>query len=301
MKNTNATTTEIKRILIPTDFSKTATLALDQAVFLARLCKAELFILHSIEVPDPIYTVNEPIIYVRDTKPVEVEAQKRLDELAESLKKENSITVRTICTLGKAAVEIMKAVKKYKIDVTVMGTHGAHGFNEYFVGSNAHKTVSISLCPVITVQAKPKKLGFTNIVLPIDDSFHSRQKVNETIALAKKYSAKIHILGLVDKDTDPKKLNIKLESVEKAIERAGLTYDRKTVKGKNLAVAALNYSKKVKADLISVLSNHESHLNGIFLDAFAKQIVNHSRIPVLSIRPKEGIYDSVSLAGSNAG
>ncbi len=292
--------TAIKRILIPTDFSKTADLALEQAVFLARLCKAELYILHSIEIPNTVYTINEPIIYFRDLTDIESDTKKRLKEMAASIAKKNSIEVRTLCVMGRAAEEIKRVVKKNKIDITIMGTHGAHGFNEYFVGSNAHKTVTVSQCPVITIQSKAKKIGFTNILLPIDDSFHSRQKVDETIALAKKYSAKIHVLGLIDEDTDPKKLNIKLDSVEKAIKKAGLTLTRSTVKGTNLALAALKYSRKVKADLISVLSNHESHLNGIFLDAFAKQIVNHSPIPVMSIRPKEGIYDSISLAGSNA-
>ena len=293
-------TTEIKRILIPTDFSKTGSLALQHAVFLARLCKAELFVLNSIEIPDTAYSMVDPLVIYRDIVDIESDAKKRLEQIATELKREHSLSVRVIFTQGKAATEIMRAVKKFKIDLIIMGTHGAHGFNEYFVGSNAYKTVTISPCPVITVQAKAKKLGFTNIVLPIDDSFHSRQKVNYTIMLAKKYAAKVHVLGLVDKETDPKKLAIKLDSVEKAIKKSGLVYSRKVVKGKNLAVAALNYSKKAKADLISVLSNHESHLNGIFLDAFAKQIVNHSRIPVLSIRPNKGIYDSVSLAGSNA-
>lgn len=294
-------TTEIRRILIPTDFSKIAGLALDQAVFLARLCKAELFILHAIEIPDAAYNLTDPLLLVRDIDEMEKNAKARLTEIATTFKKEHAISVKTLCVKGKAAIEIKKAVKKHKIDITIMGTHGAQGFNEYFVGSNAHKTVTISQCPVITVMSKTKKPGFTNILLPIDDSFHSRQKVDETIGLAKKYSAKIHILGLIDKDTDPKKLSIKLDSVEKAVRKAGLTLSRNTVKGKNLALAALKYSRKVKADLISVLTNHESHLNGIFLDTFAKQIVNHSPVPVLSIRPKEGIYDSVSLAGSNAG
>lgn len=293
-------TKEIKRILIPTDFSSTGSLALQHAVFLARLCKAELFVLNAIEIPDTAFNIADPMVLYRDIADIENDTKKRLEQIASDLKKEYSLTVKTLSARGKAAAEIAKAVKKYKIDITIMGTHGAQGFNEYFVGSNAHKTVTISQCPVITVQAKAKKLGFTNIILPIDDSFHSRQKVDYTIMLAKKYSAKIHVLGLVDKETDPKKLAIKLDSVEKAIKRSGLVYTRKVVKGKNLAVAALNYSKKVKADLISVLSNHESHLNGIFLDAFAKQIVNHSRIPVLSIRPNEGIFDSVSLAGSNS-
>ena len=95
-----------------------------------------------------------------------------------------------------------------------MGTHGANGIGEFFIGSNAHKTVTLAPCPVITVQGNSKKLGFRKIILPIDDSIHSRQKVNYAITIAKKYAAKIDILGLIEKGegTDKNKFEIKIKS-----------------------------------------------------------------------------------------
>jgi nucleotide-binding universal stress UspA family protein len=59
------------------------------------------------------------------------------------------------------------------------------------------------------------------------------------------------------------------------------------VNGTNIAVEAMNYSDKIGADLIVIMTDHESHLTGIFLGMFAKQIVNHSKIPVMSIKPVE--------------
>lgn len=294
-------TNQPKRILVPTDFSKTGMLAIEHAAMITRLSKADLYLLHVVEVPDSGY-VYQPLITRKDVEIMEIESVDLLNKLASQLSREHHITVKIICRNGRPANEIVETVKTKKIDLVVMGTHGAHGFNEFFVGSNAHKTVTICPCPVITIQAKAKKLGFTNIVLPIDDSFYSRAKVDLTIMLAKMFSAKIHVLGLLDTkgDTDPKEFDVKLASVEKALKKAGVTYTKKIIKDQNLAVAAMHYAKKVKADLISVLTNHESNLNGIYLNGFAKQIVNHSRIPVISIRPLEGIYDSVSLAGSNS-
>jgi nucleotide-binding universal stress UspA family protein len=209
--------------------------------------------------------------------------------------------VTTHCTWGKAAAEIAGYTSKHEIDLVIMGTHGCKGFNEIFIGSNAYKTITMCPCPVLTVQTHAKKTGFTNIVLPIDDAMHSREKVNSTITLAKMYGGKIHILGLLDKgrDTDPAKLKIKLDSVESLIAKAGLAYETKIIKGDNLAHAAMKYAKKIKADLISVLTGHESKLNGIFPDAFSGQIVNHSRIPVLSMKPEERKYQLISLAASN--
>ena len=294
-------TFQIKNILVPTDFSKTASLAIEHAAFMARLFKADLYLLHTIEIQETIYTIYNPAIPVFDLKQIEKISFQQLSTPAKKLKKEHAITVNVLCSRGKVSHEIIEAVNDYNIDLVIMGTHGTSGFNEFFMGSNSHKTVTTCSCPVITVQTHAKRIGFTNIVLPIDDSMHSRQKVNQTITLAKKYAAKIHILGLLDKDgeTDPKKFKIKLDSVEKAIKKAGLSYDCKVVKGDNLAATAMKYSKKVKADLIVVLTDHESRLTGMFLGAFAKQIVNHSKIPVMSIRPIEGDYESLSLAASN--
>jgi len=294
-------TFQIKRILIPTDFSKTSLLAIEHAAFMARLCKADIYLLHAIEISESTYSFYTPAVVFIDIKAVEKIAVKQLEDLAKKLRKEYGITVKTLCSLGKIHTEVGAAVIKNVIDLVVMGTHGADGFNEFFIGSNAHKIVTKCTCPVITVQAHTKRLGFTKIILPVDDSFNSRQKVDYTIALAEKYAAKIYVLGLIKKngETDSKKFKIKMDSIEKAIKKAGLPFEFKIIKDDNLAVAAMKYSKKVKADLIAVLNDRESDLTGMFLGAFAKQIVNHSRIPVMSIRPTEGIYDSVSLAAAN--
>lgn len=293
-------TLKIKNILIPTDFSETGLLAVEHAVFMARLNKADLYLLHTIELSETKFGINNPDIKMDDFSAVEKIVNNKLNNLAASLRKKFGISVKTICTSGSVADEVVNAVKEHKIDIVVMGTHGASGFNEYFIGSNAHKTVTACPCPVITVQTDAKKLGFTNIVLPIDNKFNSRQKVDATISLAKKYAAKIHVLGLLDKDGDvnPKTFQVKLNSVEKAIQKAGLAYEIKTVVDDNLSIAALKYSKKVKADLIVVLTDEESHLNDMLFGAFTKQIVNHSKIPVLSIHPVDvGVYDLVSLPG----
>ncbi|MDF2439000.1 MAG: hypothetical protein K0Q95_3376 [Bacteroidota bacterium] len=293
-------TLRIKNILIPTDFSKTGLLAVEHAAFMARLHKANLYLFHSIELLETPYSIYNSGVILR-TAEVEHSAVITLKDLSAKIYKEFGVKVKTICTWGKAAYEIVQVVKDNDIDIVIMGTHGTKGFNEVFIGSNAYKTVTLCPCPVITVQTHAKKLGFTNIVLPLDNSLHSREKVDYTISLAKNYAAKIHIVGLVDKarETNIDKFKIKLESVKKAIEKAGLAYDLKIVKGDNLANSAIKYSKKVKADLIVVLTNHESKLNGIFLDAFSKQVVNHSRVPVMSIKPEERKYELISLAASN--
>lgn len=285
-------TFEIKRILVPTDFSETGMLAIDHAAYLARLSKASLYLLHVVEAFEFAFSEYESEIMVRDMEGVQQAAEEKIVKLATAIGNQYKIEVKPLVSNGQPAAGISDVVKENDIDIIVMGTHGAKGFEEIIIGSNAHKVVNIAPCPVITVQASAKNVGFTNIVMPIDNTQHSRQKVYYVLQLAKLYGSKVHILGLLEdlQEIEERKFNIKLDAVEQAIKEAGLPYTRTLVTGHNIAVEAMKYSEEVNADLLVIMTDHESHISGSFLGALAKQVVNHSKVPVMSIRPKEGQY-----------
>ncbi|MES2590558.1 MAG: universal stress protein [Bacteroidota bacterium] len=295
-------TQKINRILIPVDFSETGLLALEHGAFMARLFKADLYLLHVVEFMEPPYSLDASVMMGRvEYDEIEKEAIVKLNELVKKIKVQHGVSVIPMINRGRVISGIYEAAKNNNVDLIVMGTHGAKGFDELFVGSNAHKTVTISTCPVITIQKHAKKIGFTNIVIPIDNALHSRQKVETVIQLAIKYGAKIHILGLINSNEkrDENKFNIKIDSVEEAVKEAGLSYVREVIKGKNLAQSAMEYSKKVEADLIVIMTDHESDLTGMFLGLLSKQIINHSPIPVMSIRPIEGDIEWPDLTGTS--
>jgi nucleotide-binding universal stress UspA family protein len=291
---------QLKRILVPIDFSAVSLTALDQAIFTARLFKADLYLMHVIEIPQTIYSIENPALPGIDLSALNETMEKKMDEVNDSIRKKHGIRIRTVVTHGKTAPEIVSFVKENKIDLVYMGTHGVSGFDEVFIGSNAHRVVTMCPCPVITVQRKMKKAGFSDILLPIDNTLHSREKLNYVLVLAQQFGSTIHILGLPDDDDalHLKQFKIKLASVEKAIKKAGLACTMKIVKGNNLAELALKHAAKLKADLIAIMTENESRY-GIFIGPFAKQVVNHSRIPVLSIKPTEGSYESVDLAAAS--
>lgn len=285
---------EIKNILTPTDFSETAMLAIEHSALMARVSKATLHLLHVIKVAEFTYTINNPVAPGNDIKEIENFSLKKLGEIADELKLKYAINIKTLISKGNPSEEIEAAVLNNQIDIVIMGTHGASGFNEYFIGSNAHKTIKRCTCPVLTVQVDSKKLGFNDIVLPVENTFHSLEKVNITVDLAKLFGAKIHLLGVLHSEEELaiRQFNIMLENVEKVITHASLAFDKTVVNGDNLAEQTLKFAKKQGADLIVVLTDHESELNDSILGALAKQMVNHSKIPVLSIKPKEAKYSA---------
>lgn len=288
----------IKNILIPTDFSETAILAVAHGAKMAHLFNAKIYLLHSVETSLYAAGPGEPIL-VADTENIFKEADEQLQKQAESIKNEYDVEITTLIANGKPAAAIASAVKDNEIDVIIMGTHGASGFEELFMGSNAHKVVTIAPCPVITIRLNTKKVGFSNIILPIGSYLQSRQKVNNAIELASKYNSTVHVLGLLETNDkeDDYKFAIKIETVEKALKNANVKFTKKILRAKNPAVEAMKFSEEIGGDLILIMTEHESDLTGMFLGASAKQIVNHSKIPVMSIRPQETMIETFDPEG----
>ncbi|HTL81288.1 MAG TPA: universal stress protein, partial [Bacteroidia bacterium] len=218
---------EIKRILVPVDFTETSDNAVEEAVLLARLLGADIYLIHVIESLGYHYSVvPEMKTVLLSPREFEMEVVKKLEKLQERIKQEYGIKVETHVTNGNIHSQIIDYGMRNGVDLIVMGTHGASGFREIFIGSNAQRVVTLSPFPVLTIQKKKEQAGFRNILLPIDDSVHSREKVNIAIAIANAFAAKIRIIGLPD-SADPKemsKFNIKLASVEKMISAARLLF-----------------------------------------------------------------------------
>ena len=173
-----------------------------------------------------------------------------------------------------------------------MGTHGTSGIAEFFVGSNTYKVVTKSTCPVLSVQGNAKQLGYKNILLPIDDSTHSRQKVNHAIVLAKHFASKLHVLGLADSDMDKSdlgKFDIKLIHIQDYIQKCGVMCDKNIVAGTNQAKMTLDYANNSATDLIVIMTDQEENITGRLMGTYAQQIINHSKIPVMSVHPVLGV------------
>ena len=97
---------------------------------------------------------------------------------------------------GKIFKEIADLADKYEDAITVLSTHGTSGFEELFIGGNAYKITSHSRNPVITVRRSKIPSNIDKIVLPLDITFQTREKVPYTVELAKVFGSKIHVITI---------------------------------------------------------------------------------------------------------
>jgi nucleotide-binding universal stress UspA family protein len=294
----------LQKILIPIDFSETAMLAIEHAAFTAQLFKAELVLLHIVERHWEKFSIVAPELRVELPGNMSELIEKKLAEVAGDIRAKYGVKSTCIASEGNIFNEIIAVSREHMVDMIVMGTHGTSGFVEFFIGSNTYKVVTQAECPVLSVQGHATKLGFQDILLPIDDSAHSRQKVNYAVILAKQFASKIHIAGLLDEDADERdkqKFELKIDQIEEYIRKCGLSSTRKLLAATNQARSTYDYAKVVNADLIVIMTDQDVNITGRLMGTYAQQIINHSKIPVLSIRPQEGYIEFPSLGGGYHG
>lgn len=291
---------DIRKILVPVDFSETSDHATEHAAWLAATTQAELFLVHVMPQNHYYFESPEPFILPVDEEEIRKATEEKLRIISRELFDKYNITSRNRVLHGKISSELIDFATAENVDVILMGTHGAKGLEEILIGSNAQHVVSLAPCPVITFQQEKRKPGFSNIVLPIDRSRHSREKVGVAINIATLCNSKIHIVGLLDNDDDGEyqKLQLVLDQVTIAIDRAEISYTRHTVKGDNIAVEAMSYAGSINADLILILTEDESVLGKLDLGPLSRHIVNHSPIPVLSMNPHYGNFEALDLTGA---
>ncbi len=288
---------KIGRILIPFDFSETAELALEHAVFMAKLHKAEIILLHVVESFSFASAISSAFGKSQsefETK-IKSSAGEKLKELSVKLHHDSGMKVIPRTENGKIYKKINFVAEDADCDIIVMGTHGSSGFQEYVVGSNTYKVVMNAPCPVISVQAHAKKVGFKNIVFAVDNSQASRQKVKHAAEIARHYNSVIHIAGLMTmSDVDlQRRFEVKVHQVRDYFEEHEIAYTVKVFKTENTAATITEFAAQVNADMIMIMTDQEG--SGIFMGNAAQQIINHSKIPVMSIRPVESDGDKISV------
>ena len=278
---------EARRIVIPIDFGEQALIALGQSYNLARLTKSNITLLHVVD-----EDILKPFQDIDSTKgslenQLLSDVKKRLEELANKVHDETGVQVDTIIRTGKIYDEIVEAARELNASLIIMGTMGRVGLKKRIIGSNASRVVRESECPVITIKGKEHRSGIRHILLPLDLTKETKEKVDKATNLAKLYNSVIHVVSIVESDDEflMNKLTRQMNQVVSFIEDAGITCTSEFVKGDDVSEEIINTAKRVEADLIMIMTQQEVGFKDLFISSAAQEIINLSDIPVCSIRP----------------
>jgi len=278
---------EVNHILVPIDFSETSLNALKHAAEFAKKFDAKLTLLHVYEslgndilLPDLL--IGKKVF----DNPYQELVIKKLDEARASIADIYNNNVNIAVSEGTISSAVESFVNEEKVDIIVMGTHGTKGvIQNYIIGSNSYKVVGASKVPVLTVRKKVTNLDIKNIVVPVDYTKFSRQKLPFAADLAKRFDATLKLFFTDQKEYNELKNNALIEQVENYLRNEGVNFTTQISEDPYSAKEVIKYTEFTNSDLIIIMSERETTISNMLLGSTSREVVNHSQIPVLTLHP----------------
>ncbi len=140
-----------RHILHATDFSRASRPAFASALALAKHDRARLCLLHVLMPPSPFLGNRLPPSYLELEARARRQAERHLAALVTDAKRAG-VRVEAHLTEGVPAEEILRAARRQRAGVIVIGTHGRTGLGRIFMGSVAARVLQQATIPVLTVR-----------------------------------------------------------------------------------------------------------------------------------------------------
>jgi nucleotide-binding universal stress UspA family protein len=277
----------MKKILVPCDFSDPAIQAFKFAVELAERSKGEIVLLNVIEVPVMHETVLMPTLYFEEAyfKDMKAASQKKFEKMKDKWVKAG-VTVSMLVEFGAPNTIIQEFIKKKKIDLVVMGTHGASGFREFLIGSNTEKIVRKSDVPVIAIKKSVKVADIKNIVLPSNLVEEQEDLTMHVKELQNFFKATVHIVyintpGEFNRDSITKK---RLSDFAKRYMIKNFTLN--IFNDIDQEEGVRNFTREIKGDMVLMGTHGRRGLNHLMTGSIAEDIANHIECPIWTMKIK---------------
>ena len=271
----------MKNFIIPIDFSKESINGLELAVQFSKVQEVNIqmvYVITSVSDYHPSTISDEKKFAEERFKKLILEYEPRL---------ENNSKMRYIIKQGKVYKEIVNQVNSYRDAVVCASTHGASGFEELFVGSNALKIMTATNKPVFAIRKSPVPTKIKKIVVPIKLHPDTRQKLPAAAEVAKLFGAEVHVVGISTKNNkrDLKRIQSYCDQSVGFLKSRKVHSVQHMVTGDSLPILTLNYASAVGADLIIIMASRIDKWNVLF-GSYAQQMMNKSKVPLLCITPR---------------
>ncbi len=276
----------MKKILVPCDFSRQSDGAFQTAVDLASLTKGEIFLLHVIPVATLYNTgfAGEPIVFgPQYFAEVEAQAKQKIAAMRQEAEK-HSLKVTTEIIYGDLTTTIRNIIQAHQVDMVVMGTSGASGLKEFFIGSNTEKVVRFSPVPVLATRTAIVPSKVKSILLPSTLGLNQTDYINKLKDLQKLFNATLHILNV----NTPMQFKTDAEGIE-ALEEFAKHYSLTNYKLHfrsyvNEDEGIIDFASSEEMDLIAMATHARKGLAHLFNPSIAESVVNHAESAIWTYR-----------------
>ncbi|AUC81155.1 universal stress protein [Lacinutrix sp. Bg11-31] len=282
----------MKRILLPTDFSDNASSAISYAVQLFKDIECKFYFLHAYT-PTAIYAGNIADSYAA-LKIFEIEKENinlNFKKTEESIKKEfsnNKHTFTSISAFNLLVPEMKELIEENDIDLVIMGTKGATGAKEIFLGSNTMYAIKKIKCPVIAVPSGYKYQQPKEILFPTDYKVEKSNRYLEFVReICSLHGSKLHFLNAyyhVPLEENQKRVKVFLDAFFiDNVHEFHLGEDQDLID----VIETFQINKKI--NFLVMIHNKHSFFENLLFKPIINKMVYHTNVPFLVIPSEERI------------
>ncbi len=283
----------MKRILLPTDFSENAFNAIRYALKLYEQEKCTFYLLNTYT-PSAYFTgttLPNSFSALQLEEIASNNSKKGLDETEARINEEFSNPQHIFVKLSSFNLlvsEIISLVRDHDIDLIVMGTKGATGAQEVFIGTQTMYTIKKAKCPVIAVPETfqyetPKEMLFVT-----DFKFdRDHRYLHELKELSEQHIARINILNvyyheaLTDEQTETR------DFLDSYFAKTAHVFH--TTEGVEVAEAVAEFQIKHKINFLVMIHNKHTFFENLLFKPVINQIAFHTNVPFLVIPSEKRI------------
>lgn len=256
-------------ILIPVDFTEQSLFAIKQSYNLAKYTNSRIVILH---------------VYSKTGE----EKYEELKKLVKETEVESGAPCEFMNVKGNVYKETLRVAEEINATVLMVGLE-SHISAKNILGESASKMVREAKCPVISIRGREYRDGCENILLPLDLSKESREKVDVAIQFAHYFGASIRILGVFSLSDSgyENQLLAYSHQVKQYIKSKGISCTNKSLASDSIAETVVEYANKIEADLIIIMNKPTLSVKEFFSGTEAQKVVDISNLPVMTINPEK--------------
>ena len=274
----------MKKILFPTDFSHVSNNAFIYALKLADSINAEIITMHVYHLPQVNYiNVSEYLHEIYDvTELSHFENYKDEVPVLRRIAEENNldhVKISHVLILGNLIEEIQKITKHEYIDFIVMGTKGASGLKETFLGTVATKVMNDVKAVVLAIPERCKYEPVKNLLFITEYQADDTQSFLKIKALAKVFQAHIECLRVVPQHRENNINNMR--NWEELIDNHNIKLH--SVTGNDVEGIILNFIDSQKINMIAMHVHRKNFFEKLFEISLSKKLAFHINIPILAI------------------
>ena len=267
---------KIKNILVPSDFSKAAYNALKYAIQLSAKIPSRIILLNS-------YTTPHSSVMIDLTDILKKDSTDGLESVKRKIEADFPNALIEIASYNEELNTAVKAcIKRKGIDLVIMGTTGASGVKETFIGSNTASLIQKINVPIIAIPEDFSLDNNLNIAVSTDLKNLKNVSLFGTVKeIARAFNGNFHLINVSEDLSKIDPIDFIDQSADLDELFVGFDHTFNFLENSDYESEILDYIISHHIDLLVVISKKRGFFENLFHKSISKKLTMHSPIPII--------------------